>query len=63
MNIAEIWSNVSGMWFGQFVDARTGIPGFLVFTAASRGGVIAEMRYRFPRATLEFKDRLCPTDP
>jgi hypothetical protein len=45
------------------VDARTGIPGFLVFTAASRGGVIAEMRYRFPRATLEFKDRLCPTDP
>lgn len=63
MNHAEIWSNVSGLWFGQLIDPITGDKHFMVFTATSRGSVIAEMRYRLPLTHLIFEDRIDPTDP
>jgi hypothetical protein len=63
MNRAQIWSNVSGLWFGQLMDPWTGARDALVFTAKSRGSVIAEMRYRLPLTHLIFEDRIEPTDP
>lgn len=63
MNHAEIWSNVSGLWFGQLIDPLTGHKDFRVFAASSRGSVIAEMRYRLPLTHLIFSDRTDPVDP
>jgi hypothetical protein len=63
MIAAEIWGNVSGMWFGQLRDQSTGLPESQVFIATSRGSVIAEIRYWVPLTHLPFLDRVCPTDP
>lgn len=63
MNTAEIWTNISGLWFGRLVDPITGLRDTMIFIAMSRGGVIAEMRYRLPLSHLNFQDCFCPTDP
>jgi hypothetical protein len=63
MHRAEIWSNVSGIWFGCLVDPWTGKRDFMTFTASSRGSIIAEMRYRIPLTHLIFEDRIDPFDP
>lgn len=63
MLVAEIHTNVSGLWLGQVRDTETGELDGLIFKALSRGTLIALMRYRLPVSHLAFEDRFCPTDP
>lgn len=63
MLVAEIHGNVSNVWVGQVRDTDTGELDGLVFSAYSRGALIALMRYHLPVSHIAFEDRFCPTDP
>ena len=63
MVTVEIWENSSGLWQGQVIDPVTGKPDFFVWTASSRGSLIAELRYRLPLTHITFVDTFRPTDP
>lgn len=63
MLVAEIRGNISDMWIGQVRDSDTGELDGMVFSARSRGSLIALMRYYLPVTHLAFEDRFCPTDP
>ncbi|MEK7343392.1 MAG: hypothetical protein AABZ73_06170 [Pseudomonadota bacterium] len=58
--IAEIWEGHQ-RWFGQLVDEGSGRRDGMIFTATSRGSVIAEIRIWVPLTHLKFEDRLDPT--
>lgn len=60
---AEIWENLAGLWQGRVIDPVTGRPDWFVWSAKSRGSLIANMQLGVPVTHLEFVDTICPPDP
>ncbi|ATI82268.1 hypothetical protein A6768_21240 [Sphingobium yanoikuyae] len=58
--VAEIWEGHT-CWFGQLVDEDSGKRDGTIFTAISRGSVIAQISIWVPLTHLKFEDRMDPT--
>jgi len=60
---AQIWRNISGLWFGRLIDPVTGMPDWQLFEGDSRSGIIARIRLGMPLTHLLIEDCIDPTDP